>query len=103
MPDLQPIPFSLTRLAAIESRPVSRDHMDIDSKSPFETPVASPKSGLDSPGNKRGTFEKLHKGDVGYGGNAFSPLGSPTSPPSAGLLSQRLRGLEFRRGTEDEQ
>jgi hypothetical protein len=99
LPDLQPIPFSLTRLAAIESRPVSRDHMDVDSKSPFRTPIASPKSGLGNPG----TFEKLNKGDVGYGGNAFSPLASPTSPPSAGLLSQRLRCLEVQRdGGEEE-
>lgn len=97
LPNLQPIPFSLTRLTAIESRPVSRDHMDIDSKSPFRTPIASPKSGLGSPG----TFEKLNKGDVGYGGNAFSPLASPTSPPSAGLLSQRLSRLEVQRD-EDE-
>ncbi|KAH4116190.1 hypothetical protein HBI04_140410 [Parastagonospora nodorum] len=93
LPDLQPIPFSLTRLAAIESRPVSRDHMDIDTKPPFKTPVASPKSGLGSPG----TFEKLSRGDVGYGGMA-----SPTSPPSAGLLSQRLRGLEVE-GVRDEE
>ena len=100
MPELQPIPFSLTRLAAIDSRPGSRDHMDIDAKSPFRTPVASPKSGLASPNGSQGTFEKLNKGDVGYGGNAFSPLGSPTSPPSAGLLSQRLRGLDVQHHEE---
>ncbi|KAF1850731.1 uncharacterized protein K460DRAFT_269650 [Cucurbitaria berberidis CBS 394.84] len=101
MPDLQPIPFSLTRLAAIESRPGSRDHMDIDSTSPFRTPVASPKSSemyLDGQGE--GTFEKLSKGDVGYGGSAFSPIGSPNAQPSAGLLSQRLRGLDVQRDTE---
>jgi hypothetical protein len=100
--DLQPIPFSLTRLAAIESRPVSRDRMDIDGQSPFRTPVTSPKSGLGSPANQQGAFEKLNKGDVGYGGNAFSPVSSPTSPPSAGLLSQRLRGLEVQRDEEKE-
>lgn len=89
MIDLQPIPFSLTRLAAIESRPASRDQMDID---PYRTPVASPK-----PKQEDGTFEKLNKGDVGYGGNAFSPVNSPNSTPSAGLLSQRLKSLEFQR------
>jgi hypothetical protein len=97
VPDLQPIPFSLTRLAAIESRPVSRDRMDIDSPSPFRTPVTSPKTGSGSPSNQQGTFEKLNKGDVGYGGNAFSPVSSPTSPPSAGLLSQKLRRLGVQR------
>jgi hypothetical protein len=101
MPDLKPIPFSLTRLAAIESRPVSRDRMDIDSHDPFRTPVTSPKSGLGSPNNQQGAFEKLNKGDIGYGGNAFSPLGTPTSPLSAGLLSQRLRGLEVQRDKEE--
>ncbi|KAF2821118.1 hypothetical protein CC86DRAFT_303593 [Ophiobolus disseminans] len=103
MTGLDPIPFNLTRLAAIESRPVSRDRMDVDIKVPFRTPGASPKSGLVSPIGSQGAFEKLTKGDVGYGGNAFSPLGSPTSPPSAGLLSQRLRGLEVRRNEEPDE
>lgn len=101
--DLQPIPFSLTRLAAIESRPVSRDRMDIDSNSLFKTPVASPKSHRGSPTGSEGIFEKLNKGDVGYGGNLYSPLASPTSPPSAGLLSQRLRGLEVQRNEESDE
>ncbi|KAF1913010.1 hypothetical protein BDU57DRAFT_581447 [Ampelomyces quisqualis] len=102
MPGLQAIPFSFHRLASIESRPVSRDHMDIDNRSPCETPVASPITDTASPVTQRGTFGKLQKGEVGYGGNAFSPLSSPTSPQSAGLLSQRLRGLDFQRDTEDE-
>lgn len=94
MPDLHPIPFSLNRLATNESRPISRDHMEIDLKSPFRTPVTSPKSG---------TFEKLSKGDLGYGGNAFSPISSPATPLSAGLLSQRLRGLDVQHDEENEQ
>jgi hypothetical protein len=102
MPDLQPVPFILPRLSAIDSRPASRDHMDIDPKSPFKTPITSPKAGVGSPISKgSGTFGKLNKGDLGYGGNAFSPLGSPVGPPNAGLLSQRLRGLEVQRD-EDE-
>ena len=101
LPDMQPIPFNFTRLAAIESRPVSRDAMEIDSKSPIRTPVASPKSGIGSPGAQ--IFEKLSRGDVGYGGNAFSPVSSPTTPLSAGLLSQRLRGLDVQRDEDIEQ
>ena len=101
MPDLQPIPFSLTRLAAIESRPASRAIMDFEPSSPLQTPLASPKSGLKSPlGQSGDDFKRLNKGDIGYGGNAFSPLGSPSLPPSAGLLSQRLRALEVQRGRD---
>ncbi|KAJ4377134.1 hypothetical protein N0V86_006575 [Didymella sp. IMI 355093] len=95
IPLMQPIPFNLTRLASIESRPVSREQMDIDTKTPFRSPIASPPpvSGHTIV-HQEATFEKLAKGDVGYGGNAFSPLGSPASPPAAGLLAQRLRSLE---------
>ncbi|KZM27971.1 hypothetical protein ST47_g886 [Ascochyta rabiei] len=95
IPLMQPIPFNFTRLAAIESRPVSRERMDIDPKSPFRSPLASPPPGVgNSIVHQEATFEKLNKGDIGYGGNAFSPMGSPASPPAAGLLAQRLRGLE---------
>jgi hypothetical protein len=98
MPNLPPIPFNLSRFNAPESRPGSREQMDIDPKSPFRSPITSPKSAIGSPGSQgEGTFEKLNKGDVGYGGNAFSPLGSPTGPPNAGLLSQRLKSLEVQR------
>ena len=99
MPDLQPIPFSLVRLAAIGSPPLPHEHMDVDSKDPFRTPVASPKSSIST---SSGTFEKLNKGEIGYGGNAFSPVNRPNAMPSAGLLSQRLRGLDVQRDSETE-
>lgn len=38
-------------------------------------------------------YEKLSKGDVGYGGNAFSGSGRGSPGPAEGLLSQRLRSL----------
>ncbi|KAF1926942.1 uncharacterized protein M421DRAFT_6507 [Didymella exigua CBS 183.55] len=95
IPLIQPIPFNLTRLASIESRPVSREQMDIDTKKPFRSPIASPPPGFGHTTiHQEATFQKLNRGDVGYGGNAFSPLGSPASPPAAGLLAQRLRSLE---------
>ncbi|EDU43476.1 conserved hypothetical protein [Pyrenophora tritici-repentis Pt-1C-BFP] len=99
--DLQPIPFALSRLAAIQSQPVSRECMDVDPKSPFRTPVTSPRPVVSPNSSNDGTFEKLSKGDIGYGGNAFSPLGSPTGPPNAGLLSQKLRGLGVQRDGEE--
>jgi uncharacterized protein DUF4210/putative protein required for chromosome segregation during meiosis len=38
-------------------------------------------------------YEKLSKGDVGYGGNAFAGSGRGSPGPAEGLLSQRLRSL----------
>ncbi|KAG9382556.1 hypothetical protein A1F94_006477 [Pyrenophora tritici-repentis] len=75
--------------------------MDVDPKSPFRTPVTSPRPVVSPNSSNDGTFEKLSKGDIGYGGNAFSPLGSPTGPPNAGLLSQKLRGLDVQRDGEE--
>jgi len=100
MPDIQPIPFSLSRLAAIESRPVSRERMDLDAHGPTRTSTGSPGSPL---GQLDGGFEKLSKGDVGYGGNAFSPASSPATPLSTGLLSRRLRGLDVQHEAEREE
>lgn len=103
IPLMQPIPFNLTRLAAIESRPVSRERMEVDPKSPFRSPLASPPPSIGySIIQQEATFAKLNRGDIGYGGNAFSPLGSPASPPAAGLLAQRLRGLEVQPDDEAE-
>ncbi|EFQ33197.1 hypothetical protein CGRA01v4_08755 [Colletotrichum graminicola] len=38
-------------------------------------------------------YQKLNKGDVGYGGNAFAPFGLGSLGGTEGLLSQRLRSL----------
>ena len=99
MPALQSIPFSLHHLPTIESRPVSRDPMDldVDSDSPFQsrTNASSPRSNFGSPMNSyMDNFEKLSRGDPGYGGNAFCGAGGPTTSPVAGILTQRLRGLD---------
>ncbi|KAL6708036.1 hypothetical protein ACN47E_003470 [Coniothyrium glycines] len=101
--DLEPIPFDLSRLTAVQPRTNSRDTMDMDSETPLRTPVGPPKAERDSSTPiSGGAFEKLSKGDVGYGGNAFSPVSSPSTPVSAGLLSQRLRGLDVQRDDESE-
>ncbi|PSN71247.1 hypothetical protein BS50DRAFT_486077 [Corynespora cassiicola Philippines] len=93
MSALQPIPFSLSRLDTIHSRPSSRDPMDLDS--PFKPRADSSKNDLDSPIRSRTeAFEKLNKGDVGYGGNAFCGVGGSPVSPGTGLLARRLRGLD---------
>ncbi|KAF2450939.1 hypothetical protein P171DRAFT_427210 [Karstenula rhodostoma CBS 690.94] len=99
VPEMEPIPFSLARIPSIPSRPVSRELMDIDVASPFRSRsgCASP-TGLGSSkpnrDNDKTAFEKLNRGDVGYGGNAFYGVGSPPVSPGAGLLARRLRGLD---------
>jgi hypothetical protein len=87
---LEPIPFSLSPATLGSPQPRPFDSMDITERSPF---TSRPTSASGSSGAAISTFEKLSRGDVGYGGNAFSP---PTSP-RAGLLAQRLRGLDVHR------
>lgn len=41
----------------------------------------------------RGRYDKLSKGDVGYGGNAFAPVAASPGANAEGLLSKRLRSL----------
>ncbi|KAL6836550.1 hypothetical protein J3E69DRAFT_321883 [Trichoderma sp. SZMC 28015] len=56
-------------------------------------PSTMDSGGIDTWGPSQ--YEKLNRGDAGYGGNAFSRSASSSSPGNApeGLLSQRLRGL----------
>ncbi|KAF1968105.1 hypothetical protein BU23DRAFT_481331 [Bimuria novae-zelandiae CBS 107.79] len=87
-----PIPFALTRMPSIPSRPVSREFMDVDPASPFRpqsrNEYTSPMTPRDQTAQSPASFEKLNKGDVGYGGSASPGL------PGAGLLARRLRGLD---------
>jgi hypothetical protein len=94
---IQPIPFSLYR------RPVGSDEDSgqasaILSPSSFKSsqPPNSHGSGSmswNSNGTSLGGYDKLSKGDVGYGGNAFA--GSPDGKKvlAEGLLAKKLRDL----------
>ncbi|KAF2713137.1 hypothetical protein K504DRAFT_449881 [Pleomassaria siparia CBS 279.74] len=102
IPALQSMPFNSTRLPTIESRPASRDPMDIDSDTPFQsrTKASSLRSDFGSPNSKcYDNFEKLNKGDAGYGGNTFCGVNGPTTT-LAGLLTRRLRGLDVHHDEE---
>jgi hypothetical protein len=61
------------------SRPTTQDSSNVSSW-----------GGIDGQIDK---YEKLRKGDVGYGGNAFSGLINGSPGTAEGLLSQRLRSL----------
>jgi hypothetical protein len=50
-------------------------------------------SGAATPWDTAARYEKLNKGDFGYGGNAFSLDGTRALGGAEGLLSQRLRSL----------
>jgi len=45
------------------------------------------------------TYDKLNRGDVGYGGNAFCGVGGPAAP-GAGLLARKLKGLDVQKDGE---
>lgn len=104
MAALEPIPFSLSRIPTMPSRPVSRNPMDIDANSPFRSSMhcetLTDMEGPGSPSGGGGIFEKLSRGDLGYGGNASRGISSPAMSPGPGLLARRLKGLEVERDEE---
>lgn len=65
-------------------------------RSPGSSQASRPttKDGLDG---QIARYEKLNKGDAGYGGNAFGCSGRSSPGPAEGLLSQRLRSLGVQR------
>ncbi|KAF9730890.1 hypothetical protein PMIN02_011306 [Paraphaeosphaeria minitans] len=100
VPDMEPIPFSLTHIPSISSRPVSRELMDIGVASPFRSrsecapPNAVDASKPQSRDVDNTAFGKLNRGDIGYGGNAFRGVGGTPISPRSGLLARRLQGLD---------
>ena len=98
---IDPIPFRLPSRGGTES-----DNSDATAttglglRSPTST--SSRPSTKDSNGASNGfaawehgpaRYEKLNKGDLGYGGNVFGPSASRPAAGAEGLLSQRLRSL----------
>jgi len=93
---VQPIPFSLFR------RPLRiDDDSGPDRPSDLQSPTSSGSRPLTSQGSEMswnstagiGGYDKLNKGDIGYGGNIFS--GSPDGKQGVaeGLLAKKLRDL----------
>ncbi|KAK1998747.1 hypothetical protein LX36DRAFT_656208 [Colletotrichum falcatum] len=90
---VEAIPFALSGRA--------RRGSNISDSTNTTTPgVLSPQSSQASrPTTKDGwedhiaRYQKLNKGDVGYGGNVFAPFGRGSPGGTEGLLSQRLRSL----------
>lgn len=95
---VEPIPFSLSRTRTSCSYSMSPEFMDGAREPPFQMPRHQSPQGQNvasgGPPISPETFEKLNKGDIGYGGNAFCGIGGSSSSPAAGLLARRLRGLD---------
>jgi hypothetical protein len=92
---IQPIPFNLFHSM--------RDPTQVahnDTHSPTSSKSSRPTTSLDSdmswtPSPSIGSYDKLSKGDVGYGGNAFN--GSPDGKQVAeSLLAKKLRDMGVR-------
>ncbi|GKT62100.1 hypothetical protein ColTof4_02274 [Colletotrichum tofieldiae] len=92
---VEAIPFALSGRARLGS-----DISDSTNTTTTTPGILSPQSSQASrPTTKDGweahiaRYEKLNKGDIGYGGNAFAPSGRGSPGGTEGLLSQRLRSL----------
>ncbi|KAH7328371.1 hypothetical protein B0I35DRAFT_417284 [Stachybotrys elegans] len=97
---VDPIPFCLP----------PRERFDSNASEMTETSkgILSPELGAQSPVSESvpssSFYEKLNRGDAGYGGNAFGPSSGSGSPGGAeGLLSQRLRSLGVKGAPPDTQ
>ena len=115
-PPIQPIPFSLADLTRhSQSQQLNREistKMEIDSASSPSSQSQNAASSLRSPpdlrtwntdhcdGGSNGTYDKLRKEDVGYGGQAFEMGRCGKADASEGLLAQRLRGLDVHRAKD---
>ncbi|KAH6895808.1 hypothetical protein B0T10DRAFT_226505 [Thelonectria olida] len=89
---IEPIPFSLTTHPTdnVRAAPGGIRSPDSSQASAPSTTNSAPTS----PAPRGPTlYEKLNKGDLGYGGNAFAPVVNGSPNGAEGLLSQRLRSL----------
>ncbi|KAH7160912.1 hypothetical protein EDB81DRAFT_331158 [Dactylonectria macrodidyma] len=97
---IDPVPFCLPGRDRVDS-----DVSDITTVTAVGSGIRSPSSSQASRPSTQDSYnnssvpwgptqyEKLNKGDLGYGGNAFALAGNGSTGGAEGLLSQRLRSL----------
>ncbi|ELR09237.1 hypothetical protein GMDG_03810 [Pseudogymnoascus destructans 20631-21] len=90
---VEPIPFSLYKRDAASSD-TGTSRSGIPSRPPAQDGIGS--SEWDTSGMEM--YDKLHKGDIGYGGNAFATPLLQGRQVAEGLLALKLRGLGVGRG-----
>lgn len=97
----QPIPFSLYR-KPVRHEDDSGQHRPLNLQSPNSSrssrPTTSHESGMSMSWNSNSTsgingYDKLNKGDVGYGGNIFASSPDGKQVVAEGLLAKKLRDL----------
>ncbi|KAI9869839.1 MAG: hypothetical protein M1830_005041, partial [Pleopsidium flavum] len=125
-PPIQPIPFNLVRSKKEAQQRISVEKMVLDSpigsrptsasdmQSPTSDKTSRLPNSLASPGmssswrsnssnsNSSDGYNKLNKGDVGYGGNVFGHV-SNGSENNEGLLARRLKGLDVQRSFNNDE
>lgn len=105
---VQPIPF-ISKLKAMPKpmrdecgipRPQSLESSQASRPTTQDSSNASNWSGHDGPLDQ---YNKLSKGDIGYGGNAFAGLINGNPAVAESLLSQRLKSLGVQRSAQETQ
>ena len=95
---IEPIPFSLYKRDAASSD-TGTSRSGIPSQPPSAAQDAAVAGEWDTSGAGSGTYDKLCKGDVGYGGSAFASS-LQGRQVAEGLLALKLRGLGVGRGED---
>lgn len=95
---IEPVPLRTDRtrsslIANSNSGPTALQSPDSSQTSRPTTQSSSGVSNWDNLDGQIGRYDKLNKGDVGYGGNAFAHLINGNTGIAESLLSQRLRSL----------
>lgn len=91
---VEPIPFSLYKRDATASSDTGTSRSEVPSRPPSATAQDGGEWGAGSSPGGGTTYDKLCKGDVGYGGNAFSSSLLQGRQVGEGLLALKLRGLD---------
>ncbi|TVY44580.1 Uncharacterized protein LSUB1_G000846, partial [Lachnellula subtilissima] len=107
---VQPIPFSLFRKSVRREDDAGQDrpaNIQSPNSSKSSRPTTSNESGTSMSWNSNSTsgihgYDKLHKGDVGYGGNAFASSPDGKQVMAEGLLAKKLRDLGVGRPTQQD-
>ncbi len=93
---VEPIPFSLFQRKHVlkdEEAQIQSPTSSKSSRASISQDSALSESWVSASSSSFGGYDKLSKGDVGYGGNAFNRMHNGQQPAAEGLLAKKLRCL----------